>query len=294
MSLTRAFTTRRLRGSSDAVEPDKMVPQRHRSHSIKTPHDIRNKISAPIQLLHTTNMLSYNAPDIPRPVRSNSTHSGMSQTDADAPSAVDSTPPTSPDVDSSPGPNHLSCYFKASGSPFVAATPSETEAPAIPRRSPSHTKQNSHDAIARQRSASRASRDSDQSSSMRGCQTFSRSPSTSTRASSASHASNPFSQKLASASPIPPTPSVPYTISPQAQAKETHPFGHELAQVTELAEEYTIKTQLNVIDEEEQYLFNHGLQKVSPDDYTSAIQSISAMFFPERRHAAPAAPPLWI
>jgi len=73
-----------------------------------------------------------------------------------------------------------------------------------------------------------------------------------------------------------------------------HPFGQELAQVTELAEEYIVKTQLNVIDEEEQYLYNHGLQKLSPDDYMGAIQSISAMFFPERRHAAPSPPPLWI
>ena len=292
MSLTRAFTTRRLRGASDAAELGRM-PQR--TQTTKIPHDIRNKISAPIQLLHTTNMLSYNAPDIPRPVRSNSTNSSKSLSDADARSAVDSTPPTSPDVDSTPGPNHLSCYFKTSGSPFMGTKPSDTEAPAIPRRSPSHTKQNSYDAIARQRSVSRASRDSDQSSSMRGGQTFSRSPSTtSTRASSASHASNPFPQKLANTAPVPPTPSVPRSIVPQTQAKEMHPFGQELAQVTELAEEYIVKTQLNVIDEEEQYLYNHGLQKLSPDDYMGAIQSISAMFFPERRHAAPSPPPLWI
>ncbi|KAG5983650.1 hypothetical protein E4U55_007574 [Claviceps digitariae] len=291
MSLSRAFTTRRLRGSSDASELGRM-PQR--SHTSKASHDIRNKISAPIQLLHTTNMLSYNAPDIPRPVRSNSTNSTKSLSSADAHSAAGSTPPTSPDVDLAPGPNHLSCYFKTSGSPFMGATPSDTEAPAIPRRSPSHTKQNSYDAIARQRSISRTSRDSDQSSSMRSGRTFSRSPSTSTRASSASHVSTPFSQKLASTAPAGPPPPVPCTISPHIQAKETHPFGQELAQVTELAEEYTVKTRLNVIDEEEQFLFSHGLQKFSPDDYMSAIQSISAMFFPERRHATPAPPPLWI
>ncbi|KAG6010629.1 hypothetical protein E4U21_005127 [Claviceps maximensis] len=294
MSLTRAFTTRRLRGASDAAELGKMpVPQRSQTH--KVPHDIRNKISAPIQLLHTTNMLSYNAPDIPRPVRSNSTNSSKSLSDADAHSAANSTPPTSPDVDLGPEPNHLSCYFKTSGSPFMGTVSNNSEAPAIPRRSPSHTKKNSYDAIARQRSVSRTSRDSDQSSSMRGGQTFSRSPSTtSTRASSASHASSPFPQKLASTVSAPPTPPVPYTVSPHIQAKETHPFGQELAQVTELAEEYIVKPRLNVIDEEEQYLFNHGLQKCSPDDYMSAIQSISALFFPERRHAAPAPPPLWI
>ncbi|KAG5929732.1 hypothetical protein E4U42_004891 [Claviceps africana] len=292
MSLSRAFTTRRLRGNSDAVELGK-IPQR--SQTFKAPQDIRNKISAPIQLLHTTNMLSYNAPDIPRPARSNSTNSSKSLSDADARSAVESTPPSSPDVDLAPGPNHLSCYFKTSGSPLVGATPSDTEAPAIPRRSPSHTKQNSYDAIARQRSLSRTSRESDQSSFMRGGQSFSRSSSaTSTRASSASHTSIPFSQKVASTTPAPPVPSIPRSMSPHNQAREMHPFGHELAQVTELAEEYTPNTRLNVIEEEEQYIFSQGLQKFSADDYMSAVQSISAMFFPERRHVAPAPPPLWI
>ncbi|KAG5942229.1 hypothetical protein E4U53_007281 [Claviceps sorghi] len=293
MALSRAFTTRRLRGNSDAAELGKM-PQR--SQTFKASQDIRTKISAPIQLLHTTNMLSYNAPDIPRPVRSNSTNSNKSLSDADTRSAVESTPPSSPDVDLASGPNHLSCYFKNSGSPRMGAMPSDTEAPAIPRRSPSHTKQNSYDAIARQRSLSRTSGESDQSSFMRGGQSFSRSSSsaTSTRASSASHTSIPFSQKAASAAPVPPVPSIPRSTSPQNQVREMHPFGHELAQVTELAEEYTPNTRLNVIEEEEQYIFSHGLQKFSPDDYMSAVQSISAMFFPERRHVAPAPPPLWI
>ncbi|KAG6041290.1 hypothetical protein E4U41_005118 [Claviceps citrina] len=288
MSLSRAFTTRRLRGNSDVTDRIKM-PQR--SNTAKVPHDIRNKISAPIQLLHTTNMLSYNAPDIPRPMRSNSTNSSKSLSDADSHSTTDSTPPSSPDMGATPGPNHLSCYFKTSTSPYMVSSSRDAEAPAIPRRSPSHTKQNSYDAIARQRSISHASRDSDLSSSMRGGQTLSRSPSTSTRASSVSHASSPFSQKLASTVP-PPLP-VPSSAFPQTNAKEAHPFGHELAQVTELAEEYIVNTRLDVVDEEEQYLHNRGLKKLSPDDYLSAIQGISALFLPERKHVAPAAP-LWI
>jgi hypothetical protein len=79
----------------------------------------------------------------------------------------------------------------------------------------------------------------------------------------------------------------------QLQTKESHPFGHELAQVTELAEEYSISNGLDTIDEEQQYLNDRGLAKLRPDDYLSAIQGLSAMFFPERNHAASPAP-LWI
>ncbi|GAB0132952.1 hypothetical protein EsDP_00001372 [Epichloe bromicola] len=281
MSLSRAFTTRRLRGGSDFSDVAK-TPQR--SNTTKGSQDIRNRISAPLQLLHTTNMLSYNAPDIPRSMRASSTNS-KSSSDADSQSTADSTPPSSPDVASTPEPNHLSCYFKAAGSPSTTTSPSDTEAPAIPQRSPSRTKKNSYDAMARQRSVSRMSRDSDQSSSTRGGPTFSRTPSTSTRASSASTL---LSQKM-----LPHLPPASSTALTQLQAKETHPFGQELAQVTELAEEYRTNNRLDVIDEEQQYLANHGLHKFCPDDYLSAIQGLTAMFFPERTHAAHAAP-LWI
>ncbi|OAQ72349.1 hypothetical protein VFPPC_12758 [Pochonia chlamydosporia 170] len=284
MSLSRAFTTRRLRGGSDLADSAKM-PQR--SNTTKIPYNIRDKISAPVQLIHTTNMLSYNAPDIPRPSRSNSTTS-KSASDTESQSTADSTPPTSPDVSSSPEPNHLSCYFKTAGS-TTTTSPVEAEPPVIPKRSPSHTKKNSYDAIARHRSVSRMSRDSDNSVSTKAGQTFSRSPSTSTRASSASHASSPLSQKQAN----PPPPPAASTGLSQLQNKESHPFGQELAQVTELAEEYSTNNRLDTIDEEQQYLDNRGLKKFSPDDYLSAIHGLSAMFFPERNHATSAAP-LWI
>jgi hypothetical protein len=290
MSLARAFTTRRLRGGSDLADAAK-IPQR--SNTTKVPYNIRDKISAPVQLLHTTNMLSYNAPDIPRPTRSNSTVS-KSGSEADSQSTSDSTPPTSPDVPSSPEPNHLSCYFKPAGTSSTSS-PTEVDAPAIPKRSPSHTKKNSYDAIARQRSVSRMSRDSDNSFSTRGGQPFSRPPSTSTRASSVSQSSSPLSQKQVTISTPPPPPPAPSTAFSQLQTKEphSHPFGQELAQVTELAEEYSTGTRLDTIDEEQQYLNTRGLKKISPDDYLSAIQGLSAMFFPERNHAAAPAP-LWI
>ncbi|OAA42679.1 hypothetical protein NOR_04810 [Metarhizium rileyi] len=290
MSLSRAFTTRRRRGGSDLAGGLKM-PQR--SNTTKLPVNIRDKISAPVQLLHTTNMLSYNAPDIPRSFRSNSTTSkSASGSDVESQSIADSTPPTSPDVSSSPEPNHLSCYFKAAGSPSMTL-PVEAEPPAIPKRSPSHTKKNSYEAIARHRSVSRMSRDSDNSSFFKAGQTFSRPQSTSTRASSASHMSSPLSQKQSTPPPPPPSSTASTTLT-QLQPKESHPFGQELAQVTELAEEYNnTSVCLDTIDEEQQYLDNRGLRRFNPDDYLSAIQGVSAIFFPERNHATSAAP-LWI
>lgn len=280
MSLSRAFTTRRLRSSNDLAD-DGGLPRR--SNTTRGPA-LRHKISAPIQLIHTTNMLSYNAPDLPRPSRSNSTNT-KSDEDSDAQTA-ESTPPTSPDVapgerSSSPEPNHLTSYFKMPGKTLVA---SEMEPPAIPKRSPSHTKKNSYDAIARSRSVSRMSRDSELSVSTKAGQIFSRPPSTSTRASSSSHSSSPHSQKQATPPPPPPATGL---------SKDSHPFGQELAQVTELAEEYSTGTRLATIDEEQQYLQSRGLVKLSATDYLGAIQSLSAAFFPETKHtAAPA--PLWI
>ncbi|RKF73789.1 hypothetical protein GcM1_242047 [Golovinomyces cichoracearum] len=133
MSLSRALTVIRSRKVSDTA------PGQSRSLTLKRTAGtgtIRHKISAPMELISTTNMISYNAPNIAPPAiassRSDSGDSDMSLVDF-------STPVTSPDsssteLSSSPGPkpNHLSCYF---GSAI-----SGDEAPSIPQRAPSHTK----------------------------------------------------------------------------------------------------------------------------------------------------------
>ncbi|KAM4055091.1 hypothetical protein HRG_005900 [Hirsutella rhossiliensis] len=258
MSLSRALTTCRLRLSSDFIDGGNMP----RSNSTRKAVP-RHKISAPIQLIHTTNMLSYNAPDLPRPSRSNSTTTRPDD-DSDAQTAA-STPPTSPEVapgerPSSPQPNHLTSYFKQPAGSLAA---SEEDPPKIPKRAPSHTKKNSFENLARSRSSSRLSRDSDFSASTRPGQTFSRSASTSTRASS-QHPSN-----------------------------ETHPFGQELAKVHELAEEYSVGDGLATIDEEKLYLDSRGLKKLTADDYLGVVQGITSTFFPEAKHATPVVP-LWI
>lgn len=286
MSLSRAFTTRRLRLSNDLAD----APSTPRRNSTTKGPILRHKISAPIQLIHTTNMLSYNVPDLPRPSRSDSTNS-KSDEESDAPTVAESTSPTSPEAapgerSPSPEPNHLTSYVKNPAKSLEAEAPP----PAIPKRSPSHTNNNSFDAIARSRSVSRGSRDLELSLSMRPGQSFSRSPSSSTSASSASRASTPLAQKQNTPLPALPGQPAPATSFPP---KDSHPFGQELAQVTELAEEYNVGKRLATIDEEQQYLDARGLVKLSVDDYLGAIQTISAAFFPEQNHAAPAAP-LWI
>lgn len=285
MSLSRALTTCRLRLSSDFADGGNLP----RSNSTRRVVP-RHKISAPIQLIHTTNMLSYNAPDIPRPSRSNSTTTRPDD-DSDA-QTTGSTPPTSPDVasgerPSSPQPNHLTSYFKQ---PARSQAAGQEEPPNIPKRSPSHTKKNSFENLARSRSNSRLSRDSDFSTLTRPGQSFSRSASTSTRASSVSHSSSPSPTKQ-SASPQADT--SPIASPQQRPANDNHPFGQELAKVNELAEEYSVCDGLATIDEEQLYLDSRGLVKLTADDYLGAVQGLTSTFFPEAKHATSMVP-LWI
>lgn len=290
MSLSRAFTTRRLRLGGESGDAPK-VPQR--SYTTKGAPGLRHQISAPVQLIHTTNMLSYNAPDLPRQPQSDT--SSRSEDDSDTLHTAESTPPTSPDVakgerSTSPEPNHLSSYFmdpvKDSIKPVTILD--DDAPPAIPKRSPSHTKKNSIEAIARSRSLSRISRDSQGSNSTKVAPTFSRSASTSTRASTTSRVSAHQALKQATSGSEPPSPT---NASPHRSSKDAHPFGPELAQVTELAEEYG-SAKLTPIQEEQQELESRGLVSFSANDYIDAIQSFSTAFFGESQHMKPA--PLWI
>ena len=72
-----------------------------------------------------------------------------------------------------------------------------------------------------------------------------------------------------------------------------HVFGKELAQVTELAEEYGVSGQLTIIEEDERYLRSHNLVKFSAGDYLNDVQELFATYFPNASSAQPAAP-LWI
>lgn len=337
MSLSRAFTTRKLKLGSDSG--DGKGPQRS--------HTLRHKISAPVQLVHTTNMLSYNAPDLPKgakgakggpaipavpavpavpaiPTAPLRTNSAKSLDDSDSFATNESTPPTSPDIATgertpSPKPNHLSGYFKNSTKPAALVEPEPAPAPMIPQRSPTHTKKNSVDAVARSRSISRISRDSDLSAASRSLQAFSRTPSVSTHSSahSSSISNRSFKQPTSPAAPTAPmafaapralkTPTAPTAqaaptplpvqppISAQHHATNSNPFGPELGQLTELAEEYSSATQMELADEDLEYIRSKGLVRLRPDDYLSMIQGLSSLFFTEPSHPAPAAAaPLWI
>jgi hypothetical protein len=89
---------------------------------------------------------------------------------------------------------------------------------------------------------------------------------------------------------------------PQAQqhrkqlSGSRHPFGQELAQVSELAEEFSIATKAEItaasraMQEEEQELQFRGLLKFSADDYMSDLRGLASLIFGEVRSAGP----IWI
>lgn len=239
MSLARAFTTKRTKRPevSDSALGRSLTTRSYPKGSI------RNKISGPVELISTTNMLSYDAPDL-FPA---STRSSSSGDDSDSAGTINSTPPTSPEGSSmggsspcSPEPNHLSCYFGASAT--------EGDAPIIPKRALSHTKK-SHEIVHRQRSISRMS-----------------SPHNSISASR--NSGNMFGGSL-------------------ENAAEPHPFGAELAQVSELAEEFGG----SMLDDEEQELLSQGLYKFGADDYMNEIAGLFSAFIGESRQTVA---PMWI
>ncbi|KAI1190693.1 hypothetical protein F5B17DRAFT_51498 [Nemania serpens] len=286
MSLARAFTTRR---GKQSLTDKSILPQR--SNTITRSHlqsgSIRNKISSPMELTHTTNMLAYNAPDLyPQATSSPSRSSGSDdESSLGSPSTAVSSPPTSPEIppgehmSESPEPNHLSCYFTA---PTQKSPPSIREAPIIPKRSPSHTKKASIDNLANKHA--RFSNQSSSTVSTNAGSTMSRSSSTSTTATSVSSTS--YSQKW----PMPissPTSAITSTPGPRfrrgTDANESqHPFGQELAKVSELAEELGVKDKLQDFDDEEGQLIAKGLRKFRAEDYLAEIHElVSSFMIPE-------------
>ncbi|RYP78519.1 hypothetical protein DL771_000472 [Monosporascus sp. 5C6A] len=281
MSLARALTTRRAKQPSTDMG---IIPQRSstmKGHAYSG--SIRNKISSPVELTHTTNMLAYNAPDL-YPQSASSTTS-KSDDESESRRTSSSSPPTSPDISSvddrsgSPGTNHLSCYFTVPGQKLPAI---DSEPPVIPKRSPSHTKKASFERL--MNNPPRLSHQSSNSVSTKASFTLSRSSSTPTKA-------RTVSASLSRQGSIPSPPSTTSITSPVAtrsnpshrkaagRSENKHPFGLELAQVTEIAEDYGVKEKLSVIDEEEQELISQGLYRFRPEDYLSEIQGLFLTFF---------------
>lgn len=201
----------------------------------------RDKISAPVELLSTTNMLAYNAPDI-HSATSSSTSSLQSPDDSELSFTQRSfgSPLTTPD-ESPIEPNPLPSYFPKRSATITShprsstSTASSTEAPLVPKRALSHTKR-THQELARQRSLSRLSPP----------------PLNSLRSTSSSR---------------------PVHDSYKA---EPHPFSKELEQVNEVVEEFG---GARILDDEELILRDKGLMKFTADDYLVEIEDLYGSIF---------------
>lgn len=174
MSLARAVT-KRIKRSEVPKEPTSPPT---RSQSVRNPTVLidRTKISLPVALVSTTNMLSYNAPDIAS-MRHASSSTSLSQSSADdsdhsvstrsrasSHGSRDTTLTDASSVDLSPispAPNHLSGFFPSGGkqlrkSASAASLQQVKEeivepVPAIPQRALSHSKR-AHERLAHKRS----------------------------------------------------------------------------------------------------------------------------------------------
>ncbi|KAF2875020.1 hypothetical protein BDV95DRAFT_306391 [Massariosphaeria phaeospora] len=281
MSLARAVTKRMKR--TDASSPSSPL---QRTQSMKNPalQIDRAKISSPVALISTTNMLSYNAPDIAtlrHPSSStSSTHSaddsdntvstrrsrssshGSRDTLTDA-SSVEGSPTT-------PTPNHLSAYFSASGrGPRKSASsgnlqqlkeePVET-VPAIPERALSHSKR-AHERLAQKRSLQnihpRRSMNSDRSS--------------------REHRSSVDM----------------FTSTIQEETPEVHPFGKELEQLNEVAEEFGGAVRSAEYEADIALIREQNLAQFCAAEYIAEIQPLFSKMFGIPHTPAPA-PLAWI
>lgn len=89
---------------------------------------------------------------------------------------------------------------------------------------------------------------------------------------------------------VPPSPT-PRFRRPTLGSESQHPFGPELAKVTELAEELGVKDKLQGIDDEEEQLLAKGLCKFSAEDYLNEIHGLLSTFMiPEPAQLQP----VWI
>lgn len=243
-TITRAFTKRSKRPEVSAPMPYREGQTKFSSGTIK-----RGKISGPVQLLSTTNMLVYNAPDLPSAASSSSASSLRSRDDSLSLQPSVASPITSPDESSPVESSEQNPFFPkrsatVSSPPRSSASSPTADAPQIPKRALSHTKR-SHQDLARQRSLKRTS---------------------------------PPQLHTARSSPA--------IKATQDVELEPHPFGRELAQVTEAVEEFG-----GIYDfaEEEMMLQQKGLRKFAAVDYVLDIEALHASIFDDQPGPIPVA-----
>ncbi|CAD0106911.1 unnamed protein product [Aureobasidium uvarum] len=263
MSLVRAFTTRRAaRKNSDL---DRSASQRNQ----------RPKISGPIELISTTNTLAYEAPDIfgTNPIAhkagvlttSSSSNSLSSIEYSDSSSIGHRSGGTFTDASSfdesplSPEPNHLSCYFKPSvyDEPLQHSHNRDTSvssflpsgaAPVLPQRAPSHSK-HAHQ-LSHKRSVSRD---------LSHKRSISRNPPSFPEDIITTRDSTDFFRASGPASP--------------------HPFGKELEQLNEIAEEFGSTVRDVEADADRVFMDAHGLDHFSANDYMMEIADMLNVIF---------------
>jgi len=213
----------------------------------------RTQISLPTELISTTNVHAHTYPDlapntsVPSFASSGSSINSAADSDFSADRGYLSTPGTSVDSSSiesspiTPNTDELKGFFDNTPKRSATSTGTRTsddipafETPAIPKRALSHSKK-AHVELSRKRSVQRMS------------------PPPNTmpeRPSSRSSAHQMFN----------------------APTDPDHPFGKELAQVNEVAEEFGATQTL--IDEEEQELLNKGFKKFGVNDYLDEIADL--------------------
>jgi len=248
MSLARAFTRRNKRSV------DHQGPQRGASikHSVGTIN--RSLISLPTELISTTNVQALNAPDIRNASGSSAVSISLNYDSSDFStidrsflsnaasdtSSIDSSGPATPVT---PATDDARSFFDVKQS--VPALPAIVaspglDTPAIPKRAPSHSKK-AHVELSRKRSIQRMSPP----------------PTTLTK------------------------PAVRSSLDMFGVANDpNHPFGKELAQVNEIAEEFGASTRL--LDEEEQEIMSKGLYKFGVEDYLDEIAGLYGGVFEDQ------------
>lgn len=247
MALARAFTKRNKRGSDAAVI--------QRGTSVRYPPGTINRslISLPTELLSTTNVQALTAPDI-RSASGSTTGSLSSALESDFStidrsflnnagsdtSSVDSSGPATPVTPANDGAR--SFFESKQPTPVVPAlaSPPDLETPIVPQRAPSHSKK-AHVELSRKRSIQRMS-------------------------------------------PPPTTLTKPTTCNSTdiftKAGDPNHPFGRELAQVNEIAEEFGATARL--LDEEEQDIMSKGLCKFGVEDYLDEIAGLYGGIFEDQ------------
>jgi hypothetical protein len=239
MSLARAFTKRHKRSV------DQNTPQRGLSVKYAPGTINRSLISLPTELISTTNVQALTAPDI-RSASGSSADSLNFGMDSDfstidrsfltnAGSDTSSIESNGPATPSTPSTDDHKSFFHVKQSADVVpamASPPALNIPAIPQRALSHSKK-AHVELSRKRSIQRMS--------------------------------------------PPPTSLTKPTMRTSVDffGKSTdpdHPFGKELAQVNEIAEEFGATVRL--LDEEEQDLMSMGLCKFGVEDYLDEIAGL--------------------